>query len=40
MNTWLFAIEHMQTAFRGRVDSDTWGHIEKIGKEFRPLGPL
>jgi len=32
-NTWIFAINHMKRAFRGRVDADTWNHIERIGKE-------
>ena len=31
--TWIFAIDHMKRAFRGRVDADTWNHIERIGKE-------
>ena len=33
INTWIFAIEHMKRAFRGRVDPDTWNHVERIGKE-------
>ena len=32
-NTWIFAIDHMKRAFRGRVDAETWNHIERIGKE-------
>ncbi|CAK9093244.1 unnamed protein product [Durusdinium trenchii] len=35
MNTWIFAIDHLQMAFRGRVDADTWQHIERIGQESR-----
>ncbi|CAJ1380831.1 unnamed protein product [Effrenium voratum] len=33
INTWIFAIDHLKRAFKGRVDADTWGHIERIGKE-------
>ncbi|CAE7448728.1 hypothetical protein AK812_SmicGene6721 [Symbiodinium microadriaticum] len=33
ITTWLFAIDHMKRAFSGRVDQDTWSHIERIGKE-------
>ena len=33
INTWIFGIEHMKRAFRGRVDPDTWNHVERIGKE-------
>ncbi|CAE7228156.1 unnamed protein product [Symbiodinium pilosum] len=33
INTWMFAIDHMKRAFAGRVDQDTWSHIERIGKE-------
>eukprot|EP00438_Fugacium_kawagutii_P021667 Skav223795 [mRNA] locus=scaffold575:498897:499343:+ [translate_table: standard] len=33
MNTWIFAIDHMKRAFRGRVDPETWGHIDRISTE-------
>lgn len=33
MNTWIFAIDHLKRAFRGRVDPETWQHIERIGTE-------
>eukprot|EP00434_Breviolum_minutum_P018246 symbB.v1.2.016096.t1/scaffold1215.1/size131139/6 len=33
INTWIFGIENMKRAFRGRVDPDTWNHVERIGKE-------
>ncbi|CAE7350306.1 unnamed protein product [Symbiodinium natans] len=33
MNTWMFAIDHLKHAFKGRVDQDTWSHIERIGTE-------